>query len=423
MGLIIKLSDIFYICLKCLKMVRRKLFDKLVKYLFKKEFSIITGARQTGKSTLLRQLGDYCQENEIPYVFFNLEDKSILAELSNNPRNVLKYLPSTNKRIVVMVDEVQYLEDPSNFMKLIYDEYADKIKIVATGSSAFYMDDRFNDSLAGRKRIFQLFTCSFAEYLEIGGKPEIKKEVDRLIEKKDTKSTMLDLIRIAWEDYILYGGYPAVITEQDKEEKIFRLRELRDSFIKRDIQESGVVNETAFYFLFRILAAQTGNLVNVNELATTLRIQNTTVTNYLNIMQKCFHITLVRPFYRNLRKELIKMPKVFLLDTGMRNCLLDNFQSTTVRPDRGELWENAVYRILVEKYGFDSIFYWRTTAGNEIDFVLPGIAAPSAIEAKFDKIQIKPKKYKNFTETYPEIALQYFWMVPFDENFFRRLYP
>ena len=103
----------------------------------------------------------HCREQNIPVVILNLENKTIIAELNKNPLNVFRYLPNVNKKTIVFVDEVQYLDDPTNFLKLLYDEHADKIKIIASGSSAFYLDNRFRDSLAGRKRIFQLFTCDF----------------------------------------------------------------------------------------------------------------------------------------------------------------------------------------------------------------------------------------------------------------------
>ena len=403
-------------------MHRRKLFDKLLAHLEKKEFSILTGARQTGKSTLLKQIEKHCNEHNIPVVFLNLENKTILAELNENPLNLLGYLPTNGKKTIALVDEVQYLDDPSNFLKLLYDEHFEKVKIVASGSSAFYLDDRFRDSLAGRKRIFRLFTCSFDEYLELSEKTELLHEKNRLAENPNSKSTKIDYLRVEWDNYLIYGGYPAVITESNPDEKILRLRELRDSFVKRDIQESGVTNETAFYSLLRILSAQTGNLVNVNELANTLRIQNITVNHYMNVMQKCFHIALIKPFFKNLRKELVKMPKVYFPDTGMRNCLLENFQSPNIRTDKGELWENMVFRQLNEKYPIDFIHYWRTSSGREVDFVLPGIAHPKAIEAKFDKALIKKSKYRKFEETYPEIPLQFSWMIPFDESFFRKEY-
>jgi len=400
-------------------MYRRKLFERLVAHLVKKEFSIITGARQTGKSTLLRQLEEYCKTADFPTAFLNLENKSVLAELNKHPMNLFGFLPTSSQRIYVFIDEIQYLDDPSNFLKLLFDENVSQLKLIVTGSSAFYLDEKFNDSLAGRKRIFNLLTCDFEEYLELNNKPQFVEEVNRLINQPDAKSSILEYLRIEWENYMIYGGYPAVVTEPDKNEKIVLLKEIRDSFIKRDILESGVSNESAFYQLFRILAEQSGKLVNLNELSTVLRIKNETVGNYISVMQKCFHIVLSRPFYRNLRKELIKMPKIYLLDTGLRNCLLNNFQPLITRVDKGELWENLVFRILADKYGMESVYFWRTSAGNEIDFVLPEIENPKAIEVKFDEAQVKPNKYNLFTEAYAEIPLKFVWFQPFDDMFFK----
>jgi predicted AAA+ superfamily ATPase len=402
-------------------MLPRKLFEDVKEHLLKKEYSIITGARQTGKSTLLKQLEVHCKQKEIPVVFLNLENRTILAELNDNPLNILKFISEPNIKAVVLVDEIQYLDDPSNFLKLIYDEHSSQIKIVATGSSAFYIDHKFRDSLAGRKKLFQLYTCSFDEYLLLCGKSHLLEEKDHLLKIGDYKSTLIDYLRIEWEAYMIYGGYPSIITEPDKQEKTNRLKEIRDSFVKRDILESGVINESAFYNLFRVLAGQTGSLVNVNELSSTLRIKNETVDNYLNILQKCFHIALTKPFSGNLRKELVKMPKVFLLDTGLRNCLLNNFQPLSARNDKGELWENTVFRILADKFGTDAIHYWRTSAGNEVDFVLSDIGETKAIEVKYDINQLKTNKYKIFTEAYPEIPLQFLWFHPFDEDSFRRI--
>jgi hypothetical protein len=402
-------------------MVRRNLFEDLRAHLSKKEYSVITGARQTGKSTLLRQLETHCKEMEIPVVFLNLENKTILGELNENPLNILKFRTEPKKRSVMLVDEIQYLNDPSNFLKHLYDEHSEEIKIVASGSSAFYIDKTFRDSLAGRKRLFQLYTCSFDEYLLLTGKSQLLEEMEKLIRNPDYKSSLIDYLRIEWEEYMIYGGYPAVITEAHKHERIMLLQEIRDSFVKRDILESGIINESAFYKLFRILASQTGSLVNINELSSEIRIKNETIENYLTVLQKCFHIVLTKPFFRNLKKELVKMPKVFLLDTGLRNCLLSNFQPLSVRTDKGELWENTVFRILADKYGPDAIHYWRTSAGNEVDFVISDSDEPKAIEVKYDKNQLKPGKYKIFKETYPEVSLNFCWFYPFDHDFFRRI--
>ncbi len=402
-------------------MKARKVYSKLLHHLSKKEYSILTGARQTGKSTILRQLEAHCKQTGIPHVFLNLENKAILAELNDSPLNVFKLLPNTDKRAIALVDEVQYLNDPSNFLKLLYDDHASALKVVATGSSAFYIDGAFKDSLAGRKKLFHLFSCSFDEYLMLANKSELIDVMRDILSDHNRKSTQIKFLQNQWENYLVFGGYPAIITETDLQEKIESLQELRDSFIKRDILESGVSNETAFYHLFRILASQCGNLVNINELSATLRIRRETVTNYLNIMQKCFHIGMISPFYSNVRKELVKMPKVYLLDTGLRNCLLNDFSFPMFRADKGQLWENMVYRLLAEAHGFDAIKYWRTADGNEVDFVCQSGPVPKAIEVKYDKQQVNRKKYKVFEQAYPDIPLSFLWMQPFDEDFFRLL--
>lgn len=164
--------------------MRRELFDQLASHLDKKEFTILTGAQQTGKSTLLRQLEGHCKDLSIPRIFLNLENKDILSVLNEHPLNLLNYLPDTNERVIALMDEIQYLDDPSHFLKLLYNEHAQRVKIVATGSSAFYVDDHFRDSLAGRKRVFQLLTCSFNEYLQLRGKDDLLQEQNRILAKK-----------------------------------------------------------------------------------------------------------------------------------------------------------------------------------------------------------------------------------------------
>lgn len=400
-------------------MNRRRLYSRLLEHLTKKEFTIITGARQTGKSTLLQELMKTCKDQAQPTIFINLENKAILAELDANPLNLLPYLPSQEKRNIVFLDEIQYLSDPSNFLKLLHDEYSERIKIVATGSSAFYIDIKFKDSLAGRKRIFQLWTCDFEESLLLQGKEELREELLRIKNQPGFKSLKLDLLRFEWENYMLYGGYPAVIVETSASEKIEMLKEIRDSFVKRDIMESGVQNEMVFYQMFQLLAGRSGQLVNVNELSNTLKIRNETVQNYLEVMEKCFHLALLKPFSANLRKELVKMPKGYLLDSGLRNCLLNNFQPVNQRLDKGELWEQTFFRLLVDKYAIDEIRFWRTADGKEIDFILPNQNPPLAIETKFDKEQLKIKKYRAFLNAYPAFNFSVAAIHPWSESFFR----
>lgn len=388
----------------------RKILQDLLAHTQKREFTILIGARQTGKSTLLKQVAESLTASGETVVMLNFDRKNILLEINQNPENVLKYVQQNKAgKTFILIDEIQYLDDPTNFLKLIYDEYADRIKIVATGSSAFYIDIKFKDSLAGRKKIFELKTLDFEEFLHFKNEENQLKELQLLRNNDIQKSILEEQLWISLEEYITFGGYPAVILENKTSDKIELLQEIRDSFLKRDILEAGITDETKFYNLLILLAGQTGNLLNINELANTLRLTHPATEQFLYVLQKCFHISLIKPFYHNLRKELVKMPKVYFNDLGLRNALINYFAPFQQRADKGALLENYVYRRLSERYAKDQIKFWRTTDGNEVDFVVEETAFGGlAIEVKSSGMEGIPKKYKKFIELYPNYPLTFY---------------
>ncbi len=392
-------------------MIQRKKQTIIAEHLSKKEFTILIGARQIGKSTLLKQLYDDLNQKGDAVHFLNLDRKEILDELNESPENLFKICPlQQDKKIIVFIDEIQYLDDATNFIKLLFDEYSDKLKIVATGSSAFYIDKQFNDSLVGRKKIFQMGTLDFEEFLLFKGRNDLVEEVLKLKNYKKVKSIQENVLWGYMDEFMNYGGYPAVVLENDITQKIELLKDIRDSFIKRDILESGIMDETKFYRLLMLLASQSGNLLNVNEISNTLRITNATVENYLYVLQKCFHITLVKPFYNNLRKELTKMPKVYINDLGLRNVLINYFSPLEQRADKGMVLENLSFRLLSERYDQDQIKYWRTADGNEVDFVVEtSYLKGFAVEIKFNEQEIKWSKYNKFKQNYPDFPLEFWW--------------
>lgn len=392
-------------------MVRRKKHIDIWNHIPKKEFTILIGARQIGKSTLLKQLfADLGQKGEIVY-FLNLDRKDILDDLNENPENLFAICPlKEDKKIIVFIDEIQYLNDATSFLKFLFDEYSDRLKIVATGSSAFYIDKQFNDSLVGRKRIFQMGTLDFEEFLLFKSREDLVLELNQLRSRKKTKSIQENLLWNYMDEFMNYGGYPAIVLENNIEEKIEMLKEIRDSYIKRDVLESGVSDQGKFYRMLLLLASQSGNLLNVNEISNTLKITNATVENYLYVLQKCFHITLVRPFYNNIRKELTKMPKVYINDLGLRNVLINYFSPLEQRADKGAVLENLAFRVLSERYDQDQIKYWRTADGNEVDFVVEtSYLRGFAVEVKFNEQDAKPNKYNKFTQNYPDFPLEFWW--------------
>lgn len=388
----------------------RKKYAIIKQHVPEKEFTILIGARQTGKSTLLKQLAeDLKKENEF-VVFLNLERKEILLDLNQSPENIFKYCTlQPNKKIFILIDEVQYLNEPANFLKLLHDEYASQLKIVATGSSAFYIDSQFKDSLAGRKRIFELQTLDFEEFLDFKNQIQLLNELQNLKESAIEKSTLSSQFFSFLDEYMNYGGYPAVVLETNISNKIEKLKEIRDSFVKRDILEAGITDEDKFFRLMIILATQIGSLLNINELSNTLKISNITTEKYLFVLQKCFHISLIKPFSNNIRKELTKMPKLYFNDFGLRNVLINYFAPIEQRADKGSLLENYVFRKLSESYDKDQIKFWRTADGAEVDFVInETFNNGKSIEVKFNETEAKLNKYKTFIQNYPNYPLSFY---------------
>jgi len=373
--------------------VIRDVTIKAKKYLERQEILIFVGPRQAGKTTILHQI-----EKEVknqPYFFLNLEDKEIVNLLDLSPKNIFQILPlDLKKKTFIFIDEIQYLKDPTNFLKYLYDQYQGKIKLIVSGSSAFYLERRFKDSLVGRKKIFYVYPASLNEFFRFKG-----FEFD----KPYSKLTLLekDKYKNLFFEYLVYGGYPRVILAPFEEKKEV-LRDLIYSYIKKDIYEGGVRQEDVFYQLFKILASQIGNLVNIYELSLTLEASKTAIDNYLYLMQKSFHLCLIRPFFKNIRKELTKMPKVYFYDLGLRNFLVNNFESFLIRHDQGAVLENYFFRLFLEEKYPDEIKFWRTTEGQEIDFIIDD----NAYEVKVNKNIFKPSKYKLFQKKYPQVKLR-----------------
>lgn len=395
--------------------IKRHVHDSIKAHISQKEYTIITGARQTGKTTLLRELYREIKDERRKVYYISLENVEILTEINKHPENVFRFMErpgnplesGLTETIYLLIDEIQYAGDPSGFLKYLYDTYLENLKIIATGSSAFYIDSKFRDSLAGRKMIFQLRTLTFIEYLDFSERYDLSLELKTIRARADYISLKKRELYEFFNHYLVYGGYPAVVLENDPEGKKERLLELRNSYVKRDILESGIKNELEFYNLMALLAEQVGNLVNKNEISNTLGIHRETIEHYLSIMQKRFHIALIRPFYKNLRKELTKMPKVYFHDPGLRNALLNRFIALNDRVDKGLLLENYIYLRLLQQQSDDNVKYWRTADGNEVDFVVSSdYENGQAYEVKFDKKLYKQAKYQKFKNQYPGISLQ-----------------
>ncbi len=397
--------------------IQRSIHDRVKKHLKRKEYTIITGPRQCGKTSLMLALFEELQNSGESVSFITFEDRDILTAINNHPEEVFSFSrrpekPSNPKELVkhphfLFIDEVQHASDPSNFLKYLYDVYGENLKIVATGSSAFYIDRKFTDSLAGRKRVFELKTLSFTEYLMFTKKTAFYKELDLIRNQEGYVSSHMRELMGEFNNYLVYGGYPEVVLEEDNGEKINLLKEIKNSFLKRDVDESGISNPDKFYNLLALLAGQAGNLVNRNELSNTIGVDHKTTDKYLYVLQNCFHLDLVKPFYSNLRKELTKMPKIYFKDFGLRNMALNRFFEFRSREDQGALLENYIYLRLIELYDTEQINFWRMSETKEIDFIVTkSFGEGVAYEAKMKCKSAKKSLSKRFQEDYPNYPVE-----------------
>lgn len=376
----------------------RALYKILLNHLNKKQISLIIGARQTGKTTLMQQMNSFLKSKGNQTFFISLEDPEILSILNTHPRNLYNVIPPFNdkSKIILFIDEIQYMKDPTNFLKYHYDLNSHQIKMIVSGSSAFYIDWKFKDSLAGRKRIFNLPTLSFEEFLIFKNREEIVP----FINSGNIPEIYIAELNKWLNEYLLFGGYPDVVLESNTMEKKLILKDIAKSYIKKDALEANLKYPDAYLDILRILSCRKG-LYNANSIGNELNMKHLSVEAYVKLMERSFHISRIHPFYRNYSKELRKMPKVYYNDLGLRNYFLKNFEPIALRQDKGELLENFVFRRFMDFYDIDEIKFWRTQKKQEVDFI---IQESNAYEVKFSEKSFKPNKYKFFQEKYPEIT-------------------
>lgn len=397
--------------------MRRKLFHTLLSHLRSDPFILITGARQTGKTTLLKQLGTFCIQHQIPVLYLDCADQTTRSKLNRDLNHLPEQIPDSSQRAVVLIDDIHLLKKPISLLINNFEERADQIKIVAATNQSISTSDPVLRNREVLKQ-FHLPACSFNEYMELRGVtfPEEKQRrpAGRLVAPADNDTAL----REAWEEYLLYGGYPAVIMEPNPEKKKTILRELSELFLFSDAPAAGVQNSTLFGDLVKTIALRSGDLINSNELTNNFQTRNITTRHYLEVMEKMNHLMVIRPFSQSYPKELTKMPKGFFADTGLRNAILNDFRPFAERSDKENIWKTAFLRQLSDKFPSDEIYFWRTTAGQEIDFVMPGPEKPMAIVAECSTLPDKKRDVQGFTKYYPHIQVSSACMETFDQKIF-----
>jgi len=376
--------------------IKRLLFEDLKAHINDKEISIIVGPRQVGKTTLMKELISHIQKTGGKTIFLNLDYESdkIHLESQDSLINRLRLEFGAN-RGYVFIDEIQRKKNAGLFLKGIYDLDL-PYKLIVSGSGSLELKESIHESLAGRKRMFELRPVDFFEFVNFRTDYVY---ADRLREflavEKSKVSGFL-------EEYINYGGYPKVILAATAAEKAQVIEEIFSSVIERDI--AGLLNinrPDAFSLMIKILASQTGRLVKYSELAKQVGISSSVVKKYLWFAEKTFIVYILSPFFSNKQKEILKSPVPYFCDIGMRNFAVGQFGSVSM--DAGFVFQNLIAGMLQSRIEpIQTLHFWRTTNGAEVDFVISGPNGNIPVEVKYsDMTSVEvTRSFRSYIEEY-----------------------
>lgn len=309
-----------------------------------------------------------------------------------------------------MIDEFQVIDQAGMFLKNIFDKYKDKMQLIVSGSSSLEITKN-SEFLTGRAINFDIARINFKEYFDFVNKTETKRMSLADFEKLELfYQTFGSKLKAAMGEYLIFGGYPEVITTRDIKDKKIILKSIIKTYIEKDIINFlKVENVSGFNNLIKILSSQIGNLINVSELSNTINLASNTLSKYFDILVGTYIFDLVTPFYKNIRSETSKMPKAYILDFGIRNYLLRSFDFDSLNNSAaiGSIMENFVYLTLLTKTPKEYIHFYRTIAGSEIDFVVEKENEKNIIcEVKYkNKVKV-PLAMKNFQKNYPNLIGQ-----------------
>lgn len=385
--------------------IKRKLEETILRYIDSPEIIAVVGPRQSGKTTLLSHIFNNLS-GKASGNFISFEDRIVLNMFEKDIDGFIDVYIKNKKYL--FIDEFQYARNGGKILKYIYDLH--KIKIFLSGSSAIDLTVNAVKFLVGRIFVFDLYPLDFEEFINYRD-----SNYSNLVKNYRKKSEQFLLLKIGeeihikllkyYEEFVLFGGYPRVVIVDSYDEKIEILKNIYNTYFLREVRDIlGLIDDYKLVKLIKALALQVGNLIEYKELSTVSEYDYHTLRKYLNFLEKTFICGFIKPYFKNKRIEIVKNPKVFFFDTGLRNFIINDFRKFDDRPDAGALLENAVFQQLV-KNGYQ-INYWRTKKQYEMDFIL------SLKEQKIAALEVKNYLSKtgsaslnNFRKMYPEAKI------------------
>lgn len=363
--------------------IQRIATDNIKKKLVKGKVLVLYGPRRVGKTTIIK---DILAGETSKYLLLNGDELSVRESLSSQESRLLNEVLSDNN--ILAIDEAQRIENIGLNLKILVDNNPDRV-FLASGSASFDLANKVGEPLTGRKNTTLLYPICFDELKAHFGVYEAKNQLER---------------------WLIYGTYPEVVAIEDPQKRKNYLDELVGAYLYKDILEmEAIKHPDKLVDLLRLLAFQIGQEVSLSELASNLAINRETVERYLDLLEKSFVIFRVAGFSRNLRKEIAKNDRYYFYDNGIRNSLIQNFNSLHLRDDVGRLWENFMYieRIKTNHYSgrLANIYFWRTYDQKEIDMIEEREGKLFGFEFKWQG-ELKNITKKTFLETYSNAQVQ-----------------
>lgn len=356
-------------------MVSRLLEPIIKSKFFKGKAIILTGARQVGKTTLLKRLA---KNTGLPFTFLNCDEASVRNNLQDISTERLKSIIGKNK--IILIDEAQRVRNIGLTLKLIVDNFSD-IQLLVTGSSTLDLASGIQEPLTGRKFEYHLFPFSVEE---------LANHTNLITEEQ------------ALEKRLIYGSYPDAINYPGEEKEL--LFNLTNSYLFKDILSLADIRKPLqLEKLIQALALQIGNEISYHELGQLIEADKQTVERYIDLLEKCFVVFKLNAYSGNLRNEIKKSKKIYFYDLGIRNAIIQNFSPLGLRLDSGQLFENYVIAEYIKATNnhrkFAKYYFWRSFQQQEIDLIEAIDGETNAIEIKWNDNK-KVKFPTTFTANY-----------------------
>ncbi len=365
-------------------LITRSIEDKIIQKLKPNKVVIIVGARRVGKTELVKQVLKRLKEKPL---ILNGDDVDTINAL--NIKSTANYKRLLGNIKLLVIDEAQEVPDIGSKLKLMVDTIPD-LKIIATGSSVFDLNNKMGEPLVGRKTTFNLF-------------PLAQTELSKTETYLQTKSRL--------EDRLIFGSYPELEHLDNNQEKIEYLKEQVNSYLLKDILAyEGIQKREKIVALLQIVAFRVGSELSLEGIGNELQISKNTVEKYLDLFSKVFITTKLTGFSRNLDNEITKKNKWYFMDNGIRNAVINNFNLLNQRDDKGILWENYINSERIKYLNYQSIhyseFFWRTHNKQELDRIEEINGKLFGFEFKWNP-NAKSKIPPTFEKAYPKAKVQF----------------